>query len=308
VPLDISQSNLTIEEQPMAPTNEQKLLFVKFANDAINNSHVAIKNCWLIFFSAATFHILSTIRHSFACAELFVPTFVTSCIGGDAQYYTIHSVENLLYFTVYLLTFFRFYVGDVRIFDIRYSEMFKIAERNIEQSIKANRDNIQSEFNLYIELVRTYGGGGRHKFESFYLMLQTLLIVSIGINIDNAIVFGGLYSALLLVNAVWLSFTPHKMSQLQKLLFLSIPLLAKSNNIKAGLPSEAGKKWIVNNFAHGAALGVIIVLVGSGLVPHQWLWAAVIVALSNCIFDILMTFTFYFPNFLPDAEEILKAK
>jgi hypothetical protein len=97
-----------------------------FASEAISNSHAGIKACWMIVFSAGTFAALSTMKDVLIQAHWFNGT-----VPPDK-----YIDQNLwicpLLFMVFVGTFLRFHIGGVRVFDIRYSEIFKLV--NIELS------------------------------------------------------------------------------------------------------------------------------------------------------------------------------
>jgi hypothetical protein len=93
-----------------------------FVSEAISNSHAGIKACWLIVFSAGTYAALSTMKDVFIQMKLFHTT-----VSPDKQV-VIDQDPAICFvlFAVFVLTFLRFYIGGVRVFDIRYSEIFKL--------------------------------------------------------------------------------------------------------------------------------------------------------------------------------------
>ncbi|MEA2894953.1 MAG: hypothetical protein QOJ84_568 [Bradyrhizobium sp.] len=97
-----------------------------FVSEAISNSHAGIKACWLIVFSAGTYAALSTMKDVLIQMGQFHGT-----VSADKQI-TQHPFICFVLFAVFVITFLRFYIGGVRVFDIRYSEIFKLinAESN----------------------------------------------------------------------------------------------------------------------------------------------------------------------------------
>jgi hypothetical protein len=96
-----------------------------FVSEAISNSHAGIKACWLIVFSAGTFAALSTMKDALIQLE-----WLRGTVPVDKQI-AQYPVICFLLFAAFVLTFLRFYIGGVRVFDIRYSEIFKLVNNEI---------------------------------------------------------------------------------------------------------------------------------------------------------------------------------
>jgi hypothetical protein len=103
-----------------------------FVSEAISNSHAGIKACWLIVFSAGTYAALSTMKDVLIQMGWFNTTVpIERRIVLDQP-----AAVCFVLFVVFVATFLRFYIGGVRVFDIRYSEFFKLV--NMEMSENAN--------------------------------------------------------------------------------------------------------------------------------------------------------------------------
>jgi hypothetical protein len=101
-----------------------------FASEAISNSHAGIKGCWMIVFSAGTFAALSTMKDVLIQVHWFNGT-----VPPD-KHIDQHPLICFLLFVVFVLTFLRFYIGGVRVFDIRYSEIFRLVNTELSEKLK----------------------------------------------------------------------------------------------------------------------------------------------------------------------------
>lgn len=127
---------------------ERKELFRKFAGTAIENSHGAIKQVWVALFAGGTFALIKSFDELMGCAGFFDRP--GTCNGFLQKVHNCPSDRVyllLLLFTlyfVYILTFYRFYVGNVRVFDMRYIEVGKCSRTNRSLKRKISRTESSS--------------------------------------------------------------------------------------------------------------------------------------------------------------------
>lgn len=84
---------------------------------------MAIKSCWLVIFAGGTINFITSLDKMGSCFGILNPHNCPS----DYNLALLNLGVIPLLHVVYILTFFRFYVGDIRVFDFRYSEVYKFA-------------------------------------------------------------------------------------------------------------------------------------------------------------------------------------
>ncbi|HEY0330170.1 MAG TPA: hypothetical protein VGC77_13850 [Rhodopseudomonas sp.] len=256
-----------------------------FVSDAISNSHAAIKACWLIVFSAGTFAALSTLN-----TVLIQMDWLNGVVSPQNRI-TEHPLICFILFVVFVLTFLRFYIGDVRIFDIRYTEIFKLVNLSIDLSDDPN------DFSKFKKLVLN-SDRNLYKFEVVILTFQTLIIVFLAFQISNWLNFARVYSFLMVWNVVYLIFNYFRSRAVVSPVFLELfPNASNLPTIAAMFPMQASLIWIVNNFIAAVVLSPSIFYSSTGSAPSAFAAVVCICVLGNCLIDFFLARDFYFPRF-----------
>jgi hypothetical protein len=292
----------------------EKRLFRKFAGDAIKNSHTAIKNCWLILFAGGTFALVTSMDVLVNCATLFNTDTQCASLGLNSSPWTLvhwlYAIFHFSFFVIYALTFYRFYVGDARVFDIRYDEVFKFFANAHDPQVIENpskngkvTDEEYQKFFKYNDILVTK--------ESIFLIGQTLLVVYLAAAVLHPLKFLAVYELILLSDIYWISWTEQEKQREAFIavffhkFFSAFPELKKiDKSIYAMFPGQATSFWRKNN--HEFALGIFILI--AGIFAIKWvggdqtiveglLVIGALAMFANCIRDLLCTWSFYNPHF-----------
>jgi hypothetical protein len=302
----------------------KKKLFRKVAGEAIRNSHIAIKNCWMILFTGGTVALLNQFdrltgcvftgaRHVNHCSDIHL----NSTMSTFSHWYFVALYSSLIF--VYFLTFYRFYVGNVRVFDIRYDEVFKFITSLSDKDIRPNVDP-NSEDAEYQALF-SYSDVWIKK-ESVVLMLQTFLVIYLALLILHPLKFMLVYLLVLFVDCWWIAwsaFSAKGKNNLQTLFsekFFEIfgELKERKETINKMFPSGAMSVWHKNNSIFAIILLPLVALsllvdVDADAVKYissvapkdvvvEVLFAlGAISMLANCAADLWRARTFYSPLF-----------
>jgi hypothetical protein len=288
-------------------TKEAQLVRTYISN-SIANSHNAIKNCWLIVFSAGTFAALSALNVALRC-EGYLVGAPAICPAEPALWHST-VLNSLCGIIVFVLTFARFYLGDVRIFDEKYSEIYSL----VLETIKARQDPLPLEekqknllnesLDLFLKLLR-YNDARLLKFEGIWLIFQTQIIVFLAFQINDPYNFFTIYGVLLLSNSIWLILTnvvvSSTITQINQEIFY---FHAQDSSFSGRFPRLASWRWAINNLLHCAGLCAVVyfshrLVWGTTLASQQYdllIWGYTI-CISNCIVDFILTRDFYFPKF-----------
>lgn len=270
---------------------EQLSVFRAFSIDAIRNSHAAIKGCWLIVFTAGAIRAMQDLDSNLKCAGWFgsrsLELLNNSCSSNRLGY-------DILLFFIYLLTFVRFYIGSIRLFDIRYSEIYNLSS-NIISTLKTTEEITDKLFRTSLVINDRYW----HKFEVLILIFQSFIIVFLPYQFDNIDNFANVYIFLLIFNAVYLSiglfFNFHKVS---KALFELFPELKFAPGIGAIFPTKASLFWIFNNLTCAVLVFILISRVNYfTYLKDSYQDIVITMMYANCLLDLFFTRNFYFPTF-----------
>jgi len=227
-----------------------------------------------------------------------------SCVGllqGVDEINTRNVLNFLLLislYLVYVLTFYRFYVGNIRVFDMRYIEVVKfIGLLGEKQTSAVEKD---SEYRTFFEYI-----DGNSRWESIYLIFKTLVIISLTIEINTPRNFMIIYLLLMVMDIVWIALTSPPTPYFRELFFKTLGL-----NEDAGLgmnfPSRATELWKRNNIWCAFWLGLVLLCVYSRecvpllqMLAGTWFYlaAGAAVMLFNCLQDLHRTWRFYNPRF-----------
>jgi hypothetical protein len=265
----------------------------QFLMSISSHSNNGIKNVWLILFTAGAIIALRKLH------VLLVDTgfIVESTPAADV---VLPAVSFLLFF-IYFLTFFRFYVGDIRIFDIRYSEVFGIINTYVEES------GLTSKSEKYLIEYLKYHDSGLFRFESLFLVFQTVIIAYLAFHILEPWNFLRVYLVLMCVNLAWLSLSNVRFDAAASEIIYGIFGVKKSGEKTAFeymFPREAGWIWVKNNAVTALIIAVLLFAPYArwqdeiGLTQNARYWIGALVMLGNCLFDITYTRNFYFPKLL----------
>ncbi len=264
-----------------------------FITAASTNSNNAIKNVWLILFTAGTFSAISQVDIAFKTLGI-----ITKPVGmTDAQYPLI----SILAFAVYFLTFFRFYVGDIRIFDIRYNEILHIINNHID--CVGLTPKTQNQLLRFLD----YHDKNLFRLESVFLVFQTVIIVYLAFQILYPENFIRVYILLMVLNASWLILSNRWFKPLIfDIVSQILPGAINVSSFNAMFPRQVGWVWVKNNLGTALILIAITMSVFAqepaySLTTYMPLttiyWIAFIVILLNCLIDLHLARDFYFPRF-----------
>jgi hypothetical protein len=283
-------------------------VFRKVAGEATKNSHTAIKQVWAILFTGGTFALL----HSFDEWVISVENIFARSPDpvGQQSWLAQHGLElstaliSFLLFVVYVLTFYRFYVGNIRVFDMKYDEVFKFIDHLY------NKDNWPAEPNSslkdadYQQLLNY--SDSLSKFETFQLMINTLVIVYLTVLPLNPPKFLIVYVALLMLDLLWMwkrgKGAHHFFAEQFFAVFKDVP----RNCIEEVFPQYATEEWHKNNtlclYVLLTIMVLYVLLVAAGdpdqqLLTQILLWCGAAVAFLNCYVDLRQTWSFYNPRF-----------
>jgi len=264
----------------------------KFITSAADNSNKAIKNVWLILFTAGTFAALTRIDAVLGEVGL---------VKDHSNLIVDYPIISIGLFVIYFLTFFRFYVGDTRLFDVRYGETLSIFNENISQ-LSHSRESEESYFQ-FLE----YQDQDKFKFEAIFLIFQTLMIVYLAYQILNPTSFILIYILLMLTNSIWLTLSNltfrTEISESVAKIFREIE---NNHSLSAMFPMKPGWVWVINNIVTALILLVLITIhsqkpplefFGVGFSSACILYIGTFVMIMNCLIDIHFARDFYFPRF-----------
>ena len=175
------------------------VIFRSFAREATKNSHSAIKACWAILFTGGTIALLHSFDNLINCRFSLdlSPQQIQDPLCSEIQTNPFYFYLVVLLFVIYLLTFYRFYVGNIRVFDMIYDEVFKFIDSLHEVGTQGKREDedYQNLLDYSDNLI---------KWESLFLILTTLIIVYLTVTPLNAAKFLSVYEFLLVADVIWL--------------------------------------------------------------------------------------------------------
>lgn len=217
----------------------RKEVFRKVAGTAIENSHAALKQVWVALFAGGTFQLIRSFDNFMGCVratpaeiERAGKSLKDVCEIAYLQGYLVNippqSINNpvpwseigllLTLYLIYVLTFYRFYVGNIRVFDVRYIEIGKFVALLAEkleaaakklgeasesknngpaQKANAQKDQLYQQFFDYNNKQKRIG-------DSIFLMVKTLTIVGLTLEINNPFFFIVIYTVVLLLDLGWM--------------------------------------------------------------------------------------------------------
>lgn len=295
------------------PKIDEYSLLLNHAVEATANSHNAVKSSWLVLFSGGAVIVLSAFHSELKCFAPIIGANTTADSMCRNQPSSFDLTTTTLASFIYVLTFIRFYIGDIRLFDIRYSEIFKLAKDYYEKCSKVGSVNEKFSRDLCTEIFTAYSDRNLYKIENIFLIFQTLFIVFIALYTREAVNFLFLFTVLLFVNAAWLWFIALSGKTLiADKLYRVFPFLRDVPTISASLPQTASKFWAINNTIFSVLIISILIYIvtqyynsdtnSGSLSNYQATYEALIIiafllALANSIIDLIFTWSFYFPQF-----------
>jgi hypothetical protein len=204
----------------------RKDIFRKVAGTAIENSHAAIKQVWVVLFAAGTYVLIKSFDDLMGCMKSPTDACNSSTFLKDNLVHwkvwlsvpTLDFVLLISLYIIYVLTFYRFYVGNIRVFDIRYIEIGKfvtlIAEKLEAKLKKLEKDKCKDTTAAQNDVIKERDGlygsffeynEGRSRFgDSIFLIFKTLTIVSLTIEINNPTAFMTIYGVVLVLDLGWM--------------------------------------------------------------------------------------------------------
>ncbi|MGD0189333.1 MAG: hypothetical protein ABSD74_01190 [Rhizomicrobium sp.] len=287
------------------PTEGQRKIFHEIAGNAVENSHNAIKQVWVALFAGGTFSFIKSFDDLMHCAHVFFPypderVHCSWLLGGDNE--SIRLAICISLYVAYALTFYRFYVGNIRVFDLRYVEIVKFTKLLYE----SDRAAFERLFDHLDE--------GR-RWDSIYLIFKTFVIISLTIEINTPFIFFSIYFLVLLLDVAWIRIAIHPRPLFKPLFFETIGLPAELGSATSGWPQEsrvaykelemtfsshAMTIWTRNNTIFSIIMLVLIPLPylyrGSDLELYSLILLSLCV-IMNSLIDLIMTWNFYNPKF-----------
>ncbi len=201
----------------------------------------------------------------------------------------INLTPTFLFIIVFVPSFTRFLIGDLRYLDLSYIDLTSVAKN--------------SGIELYREEIRKLSGGKRF-FDVLMLLTHGVLFIFLGKSLDNISRCASIYSLLILINIFWLAFS---VTRAKKFKYNENNLTGiESILIQYKRKDWAPRFWIMNNLAFIVLL--ILVALFFKAFHHDpnnlFYWIIVGLVGLNSLLDFRFTWFFYFP----DYEEILQHK
>lgn len=272
----------------------------RFIDAATTNSHAAVKNVWLILFTVGGISALHAMNNIF---------MTLGVLDGTPYSETPYPAISLALMFVYFLTFFRFYVGDVRIFDLRYTEIYRIFDGNIDDP-----DPKETQLEAMSEYIKLADKNSL-RYESIFLIFQTIVISFLAFQILNPANFVKVYVFLMVINSAWLFILNLAYdSSIAERLDTIFNAKTDTQKFSAIFPLKPGYVWIANNLFCAFAIGItsLVFLNQSDIFPlletsfglslgtfsvELTLTLAAGFMILNCTYDIVKAKDFYFPRF-----------
>jgi hypothetical protein len=308
-------------------------VFRRFAEEATKNSHATIKQVWTILFTGGTFALLHSFdqlvisfEHIFDgsldpnepyiwCEQFQFDLSEIACWVERYDLVLCTLMVSLLLFVVYLLTFYRFYVGNIRVFDMKYDEAFKfIDSRYKEENWHNGKPDNSKKDEDYQELLNySTRLSGR---ETFQLMINTLVIVYLTVLPLSPFKFLLVYFILLILDMLWIWKSADRHQHFfQKRFFEEFETLPPKDLIEEVFPKYATSRWHINNVFFAIVLFLILIIYvwiffkSAGTLMQEWeevglLALGAMVALMNCVVDLMCTWGFYNPKFSLAYESV----
>src|SRR6202035_4043667 len=178
----------------------RKEIFRKTAGTAIENSHVAIKQVWVVLFAGGTFALINSFDTLLGCAGIFDQRANNLC-GGFPSKDKLAFWLLVSFYLVYIMTFYRFYVGNIRVFDMRYIEVGKFISLLSEEKYGASADEKDT---LYRKFFTAIDDTGSRWWDSIFLIFKTLVIISLTIEINSPRIFITIYFFVMVLDIIWM--------------------------------------------------------------------------------------------------------
>lgn len=335
--LELGEIFMSDETQPADQYSNinRVAVFRKFAEDATKNSHATIKQVWAILFTGGTFALLHSFDALIDCTfTALPPTLPVDYPSIDDHNYCILLHHNwllfalsLVLFIVYLATFYRFYVGNIRVFDMKYDEVFKFVNNLHDKKNWKNQNGDPPPTTDYQNLLNY--STRLSKPETFQLMINTLVIVYLTVLPLNPPRFLGVYAILLACDLLWMLNKDDGTQLFFRKLFFELfkkppPELIEEvfpqyapppELIEEVFPQYATDRWHENN--KFCLLYLLVILGFYGLISYGnypgggatfeqfLLCCGAAVALINCYIDLRYTWDFYNPKFSQAHQNVV---
>ena len=287
----------------------RKEIFRKTASTAIENSHAAIKQVWVVLFAGGTFALINSFDIFMGCAGFFLKDFsketkIGLCRGFLREENLIHQSNIFILvalYVIYVLTLYRFYVGNIRVFDMRYIEIGKFIGLLSDKLPAEKRDELYTQFYDHIDTT------GSHIWDSIFLMIKTFVIISLTIEMNSPITFMTIYLILMFLDVIWMLMSGRPNPYFRELFIDQLGLnkvidKGLHRQLEMSFPSRALQFWMWNNLVCFCILCVVVVqaydLTGYRPLDERWFFvAAAVTMLANCGADLGFTWLFYNPRF-----------
>jgi hypothetical protein len=326
-----------MNDDPQPGVLDKVAVFRSFAEEATKNSHATIKQVWTILFTGGTFALLQSfdrlvisfedifdgsldpIQPQSRCDRLGTDLSAMACWGERHAIELSTLIVSLLLFVVYLLTFYRFYVGNIRVFDMKYDEIFKFIGSRYKpenwHNGKPDNSKKNADYQKLLEYSTRLSG-----YETFQLMINTLVIVYLTVLPLNPIKFLIVYLILLILDMLWIWKSADRHQHFfQKRFFEEFEGLPPKDLIEEVFPKYSTGRWHANNLLFAIILLAILLIYGwlvfesAGSVMQEWeevglLAAGAVIALMNCVVDLTCTWGFYNPKFSLAYESVAGLK
>jgi hypothetical protein len=272
--------------------------------EILENTHDSLKWLWQVSMGSAL------AISSYTAFEAFI--YISRGSAESEKYFLVQDyfdpkgvaiISILSYLFVFLPLFIRFFYGDNRYLDLHYIEL---------------RDLTKKDLFYFRDAGHRYSGASRF-LDIALLMSHSIVFIFMG----KSIVYPDLFSSLVIVlmgaNICWLLFVIYRNRNNTKKYFItsngseSLALNAVSNTQKLYGNVETRSicrsrdwvlwRWAMNNLAHLVlVVGILLLVYGGKISVEEYMYAFIVIMLSNSVLDFILTWEFYFPR----LDELMK--
>nr|WP_281720812.1 hypothetical protein [Nitrosomonas nitrosa] len=256
------------------------------------NNHETLKTVWIVIMGAAVSNAASYLSTTLSCDTAILglaSTPSSDCTGQPSL------AQSALFFLAFMLIFLRFFWGDNRYVDWKYSQAVSLTSSAIDQVVE--RDSNQNASALFRSALRGYSSNSQ-ALDIYFLIAQSIIFALLAGSIVDPARFQFLFIALLCVNIAWLVLGIISPRDHTQGFFKQVSDEAAVEALRSRLPAYV---WILNNLV---AIGLLTfvaphasIVLGDARAPGESaaiaLW--VVVMLNNLV-SLTLAHHFYFPN------------
>jgi hypothetical protein len=256
------------------------------------DGHTTLKWVWTVVLAGAVIQACYVVADVATCQiDLAIRAIFPASASSKNECVLINAPAIWANYIVFMLTFFRFYVGDARLLDLRYVELPEYINSRIEDGGIEYEDD-------FIKALTAFRRSAQF-FDFATLAWQATLFIFLARNIDNVFVFFFLFFALVTINVVWLQIAirlnPNATGDIWRKFVSDFQVLENLTG------SGAVRLWVRNNALCALAMiGCAVLFIGNVWSEAAFRLAFIAVMLTNCLVDIALARRFYFPE--PDIR------